>query len=34
MRKIKIFRGRAGVVDEVGNSEVCLKWDGGGEGGH
>ena len=29
---IKIYRGGAGVVDGVGNSEVCLKWDGKSEG--
>ena len=28
MRTIKIFRGGAGVVDGVGNSEICSKWDG------
>ena len=34
MRTIKIFRGGSVVVDGMGNSKVCLKWDGGVEGGH
>ena len=33
VRSIKISIGGAGVVDgEGGNSEECLKWDGGGAG--